>query len=135
MRNSEYCSLLILLLVYGAASLVHFGHNAEFIRDYPGLPTSWTRGGVYLAWVGMTAVGVCGWWALSRGYQLAGSLVLAVYALLGLDSLGHYVVAPFSAHTPAMNMTILVEVATGALVLVQAVKLIIGRVRSALTKD
>ena len=36
MRNSEYRSLLILLLVYGAASLVHFGHNAEFIRDYPG---------------------------------------------------------------------------------------------------
>lgn len=129
--NSEHRNLLVLLLAYGAASLVHFIHNAEFIRDYPGLPSSWTRGGVYLAWLGMTAVGVCGWQLLARGYRVAGSLVLVVYALLGLYSLGHYLVAPFSAHTLAMNATILVEVAAAALVLVQAVKLIVERVRSA----
>lgn len=135
MRDSAHRNLLVSLLVYGAASLVHFIHNAEFIAHYPGLPRSWMPEGVYLAWLGMTAVGVCGWRMLSRGYPVAGSLVLAAYALLGLDSLGHYFVAPFSAHTPAMNVTILVEVAAGALVLVLAVKLIVARMRSTLARD
>lgn len=58
-------SLAVLLVVYGAASLVHFIHNAEFLRDYPGLPQTWTRAGVYGVWLAMTAVGVAG----SRGRQ------------------------------------------------------------------
>ena len=135
MRDTAHRNLLVSLLVYGAASLMHFIHNAEFIAHYPGLPTSWTREGVYLAWLGMTAVGVCGWWVLSRGYQIAGLLVLVVYALLGLDSLGHYVVAPFSAHTLTMNVTILLEVSAGAVVLALAVKVIVARVRSTLVRD
>jgi hypothetical protein len=127
--------LLVLLLVYVAASLVHFIHNAEFISDYPGLPPSWTRGGVYLAWLGLTAVGMGGWWLVSRGYEAAGLLALLGYTLLGLDSLGHYLVAPFSAHTPTMNLTILGEVVAAALVLVQIVKLIFERLRSALVGE
>jgi hypothetical protein len=50
-------------------------------------------------------------------------------AALGLDSLGHYVVAPVSKHSLAMNSTILVEVATAALVLVEVARLIAGRLR------
>ncbi len=40
--------LFLLLAVYAVASLVHFVHNAEFLGDYPGLPASWSSGGVYL---------------------------------------------------------------------------------------
>ncbi|MEM1251958.1 MAG: hypothetical protein AAGI69_05955 [Cyanobacteria bacterium P01_H01_bin.21] len=109
--------LPILLLVYMTASLIHFVHNAEFLAEYPNLPTAWTRSGVYLAWIGMTVVGLAGWTLLSLGYRLFGLLLLAVYAGLGLDSLGHYVVAPFSAHTEIMNSTILLEVIAAALVL------------------
>jgi hypothetical protein len=129
MGSVERRSLLVLLLVYGIASLVHFIHNAELIRNYPGLPTSWSRSGVYLAWLGMTAVGVCGWWLLARGYEFVGLLALAGYALLGLDSLGHYVVAPFSAHTPTMNVTILMEVAAATIVLGHTSKLMVERMR------
>ena len=43
--------LAALLLLYAAASLVHCAHDAEFVRDYPNLPASWTRAGVYGAWV------------------------------------------------------------------------------------
>jgi hypothetical protein len=118
----KHRTLFVMLIVYAAASLVHFIHNAEHLRHYPGLPQSWTRAGVYVAWLAMTAVGACGWGLLSRNHRLAGSLVLAVYALLGLDSLGHYLLAPFSAHTLAMNATILAEVGAAALVLVQAVR-------------
>jgi len=52
----------------------------------------------------MTIIGVGGWILKSRGYQLAGLLLLAVYAALGLDSLAHYVVAPLSDHTAVMNL-------------------------------
>ncbi len=57
-----------------------------------------------------------------RGFPRMGLLLLGVYALLGLDSLGHYIVASFSEHTLAMNLTILLEVTAAALVLVEVVR-------------
>lgn len=116
-RQATNRRLFLLLGVYAAASLIHFIHNAEFLRDYPGLPDSWTRGGVYLAWLGMTAVGGIGMWLVHRGRAVAGLMLLATYAALGLDSLGHYVVAPLSAHSAVMNTTILLEVGAAGLVL------------------
>jgi hypothetical protein len=116
--------LLVLLLIYGVASLVHFVHNAEFLADYPNLPTSWSRSAVYLAWLGMTAVGLCGWVVFLRGFTLTGLLLLAAYAALGLDSLGHYMVAPISAHTVAMNATIVFEVTAAAVLLAQVLRLL-----------
>ena len=123
-------TLPILLLVYVAASLIHFIHNAEFLADYPNLPTSWTRSGVYLAWIVMTLVGAAGWTLVSRGYQLTGLLFLSVYAILGLDSLGHYVLAPLSNHTVVMNSTILLEVTAAALVLIEVLRQILQQVLS-----
>jgi hypothetical protein len=114
--------LLALLLTYCAASLIHFIHNAEFLLQYPGLPDSWSRIGVYSAWVGMTAIGGLGSILYFRGHRRLGLAGLAVYAALGLDSLGHYVLAPFSAHTTAMNSTILMEVGAAALVLCEVVR-------------
>jgi hypothetical protein len=115
-------TLLFLLLFYGAASLVHFIHNAEFIADYPNLPASWTRFGVYRAWIALTIIGLTGWFFLARGHRLTGLLVLAAYAMLGLSSLGHYVLAPLSEHSLAMNVTILFEVTAAALVLVEVLR-------------
>ena len=115
-------TLLVLLLVYGLASLVHFIHNAEFIRDYPGMPETWTRSGVYVVWLGITAVGISGWFLIASGYRLAGLGLLAVYALFGLDSLGHYLLAPIGAHTAGMNGTILLEVGAAGLVLVEVAR-------------
>ena len=121
-------ALPFLLLIYGIASLVHFIHNAEFLRDYPGLPATWTRAGVYGAWIGVTAVGIAGW-LLARGrYPVAGLLLVCVYAALGMDSLGHYVVAPMGAHSTMMNVTILLEVSAAAAVLIVATMLIAGHV-------
>lgn len=80
-----------LLVAYGAASLVHFIHNAEFLGDYPGLPATWTRAG----------------------------------------SLGHYVVAPMSSHSTAMNATILLEVAAAGLLLAEVFLLVARRLRPA----
>lgn len=122
MNRHSQPTLLVLLLLYGAASCVHFVHNAEFIAEYPNLPASWTRADVYLAWMALTSVGFAGWLLMSRGYRRTGLLALAGYAALGLDSLGHYVLAPLSQHSLAMNLTILVEVTAAALVLIEVAR-------------
>lgn len=114
--------LFVLIGGYAVASLVHFIHNAEFLPAYPGLPESWTRAGIYLAWMGMTAIGALGALLVYRRREWAGLLTLAVYAMLGLDSLGHYAVAPLSAHSAMMNTTILLEVGAAGLVLLEVAR-------------
>jgi hypothetical protein len=118
--------LFLLLALYAVASFVHFVHNAEFLADYPGLPASWSRGGVYLAWIGMSALGGVGALAVYRGRELVGLMLLAAYAALGMDSLGHYIVAPVSAHSLMMNATILLEVGAAALVLLEVTRRMFG---------
>ena len=127
MKKSKQKTLFALGLIYGVASLIHFIHNAEFLADYPGLPSSWSRSGVYLTWVGMTLVGGVGWLVMRRGYERAGLVIVAVYAILGMDSLAHYVVAPFSDHSLAMNMTIFLEVLAAGLLLMQTSRLFVLR--------
>lgn len=120
--GTEQRVLRTLLMILGVASLVHFTHNAEFLADYPNLPEAWLPVHVYLAWIGMTLVGITGWVLLSRGHALTGLAVLVLYAALGLDSLGHYVLAPISAHTAAMNATILAEVVAAGCVLFEVAR-------------
>lgn len=121
--------LLALLAIYAGASLLHFIHNAEYLADYPGLPPSWTRFGVYAAWLGLTAVGLVGVLLLWRRWLLTGLAVVAVYASLGLDSLGHYVVAPLAAHATGMNLSILAEVGAAAAVLLETLRQLVGHCR------
>jgi hypothetical protein len=105
------------LLAYGAATLIHFAHNAEFLADYPNMPSWLSRSGVYGAWLGQTALGVCGYWLLRRGYRLVALCLIAAYAALGFDGLVHYRVAPFGRHTVAMHVTIWLEAAAAGVLL------------------
>lgn len=102
--------LLIVLLAYAVASFLHHAHNAEHLAQYPGMPAWLTRSGVYLFWLGATAIGVLGYWLRNR-------VLLAAYGLYGVGVLAHYVVAPLSAHTAAMHLTIGLEAAAGAVLL------------------
>jgi hypothetical protein len=113
-------ALLLSVLLYCAASLLHFVHNGLYLRDYPNLPTSLTASDVYLAWLGVTAVGAAGYGLYLRGLRIAGLCVLAVYAVLGFAGLDHYMVAPVAAHSIAMNATIVFEV-LAAIVLLSVV--------------
>ncbi len=128
-RSATDVSLLTALLAfYVAASLIHFIHNAAYLPSYPGLPMSWTRLGVYTAWALLTCVGVCGWMLIRSGWVISGLLLIAVHAACGLDSLGHYIVAPFSAHTFGMHATILLEVSAAALVMLECMRLLLKTV-------
>jgi hypothetical protein len=122
--------LLVLCLAYAAASLIHFAHNAEFLADYPNMPDWLSRATVYAAWLGLTAVGVTGYMLVHRGFQLIGLLVIALYAALGFDSLSHYVIAPFSAHTGMMHFTIWLDVATAVVLLAVTARLAAERMRA-----
>lgn len=100
-----------------AATLLHHIHNAEFLRDYPNLPPSLTRGGVYAAWLAEAAIAVAGLLLLKFNYTRLALAALGLYALFAFGGLAHYYAAPLSAHTLAMNVTIWLEAVTAALLL------------------
>ena len=126
-RPPERAWLGGLLLLYLAASLLHFVHNAEYLADYPNLPAWLDRADVYLAWLGLAAIGAAGWALYRFGWRLAGLLLIGVYAGFGFDGLLHYTRAPFAAHTQAMNFTIWFEVAAAALLLLGVLTLVARR--------
>ncbi|WP_411879933.1 hypothetical protein [Polaromonas sp. YR568] len=109
--------LLALTATYFLASLGHFSHNAEFICQYPNLPAWLTRAQVYAVWAAITSVGVTGLLLMHKRYVATGLLLVAVYAALGFDGLGHYALAPIELHPLMANVTILSEVFAAALLL------------------
>lgn len=113
--------LVALMALYCGASFIHFGHNAQFLADYPNLPAWFTPGQIYLAWLAITAVGALGLVLLHAGWRRAGLTAIAAYALLGFAGLDHYWAAPMARHSFAMNATILFEVACAALLLASVI--------------
>jgi hypothetical protein len=110
--------LPVLMIVYGAASLLHFLHNAVYIQDYPNLPKWITPFGVYASWCAIAAIGALGYWLYRKVSHALGLLVIAIYALLGFGGLDHYVVAPMAAHSFVMNATIIAEVSAASALLI-----------------
>jgi hypothetical protein len=117
------------LLLYLAASLLHFTHNAEHVRAYPNLPAWISRDSVYLVWLGITAVGTAGYLLYLRRGSTAGLVLMILYALAGPEGLLHYTRAPISAHTAAMNVTILFEAVMGLVLFVVLVLAAIAHLR------
>lgn len=116
-RLRSFNRLLGLASAYCVASFAHFVHNAEFLSQYPNMPLWLSRSKVYAAWLAITAVGVTGLVLARSRFVLGGLLLVATYAAFGFDGLGHYALAPVSAHTAAMNLTIWLEVAAAAVLL------------------
>ena len=110
--------LLTFMLVYGTASLTHFVHNAAFLDLYPNMPTWLTPYGVLGSWLVIAGIGVIGYWLFRKGLTVIGLGLIALYAALGFGGLDHYVIAPVSAHSVAMNATIAIEVITASMLLV-----------------
>lgn len=121
--------LLLALMVYCAASLLHYAHNAAFVDEYPNLPASLSSAKILWAWLGVTSIGLAGYLLVWRGYQIAGFSVIAIYAVIGFDGLAHYGLAPISAHSGMMNFTIWLEVATAALLLAVVAARMVKRLR------
>lgn len=105
------------LILYAAASLLHFVHNAEFLPQYPNLPASWSRADVYVTWCCVTTPGIVGYLLHLRGNRSLGLGFLTLYAVLGFGGLLHYTRAPLAHHSSMMNVTIWTEVVAAAVVL------------------
>jgi len=116
--------LLALMVAYFLTSLGHFSHNAEFICEYPNLPAWLTRTQVYAVWAAITSVGVTGLLLMRKKFMATGLLLIAVYAAMGFDGLGHYALAPIELHPWLANVTILSEVVAAALLLPVALGLL-----------
>ena len=86
------------------------------------MPGWLSRPKVYGAWLAITAIGALGLAVARSRYAVAGFMLVAVYAALGFDGLGHYALAPISSHTLAMNLTIWIEVAAAAALLAFALR-------------
>ena len=123
-----------LLVLYAAASLLHFAHNAEYLAQYPNLPASWSRGDVYLAWCCLTILGVVGYLLYVRGNRTVGLTLLTLYAVLGFGGLLHYTRAPLTHHSSMMNLTIWIEVAA-AVSLLANVALVAGHKSAPMPSD
>jgi hypothetical protein len=119
----------VLVAAYFITSLGHFAHNAEYLCEYPNLPAWLTRAKVYAAWLAITSVGLVGLVLMKNKLVAVGLLLVAIYAALGFDGLGHYAVAPMAHHTLGANITILSEVAAAALLLPATVYLLLCRLR------
>jgi hypothetical protein len=114
-------ALLTVILLYGALSLAHFLHNAVYLQLYPNMPAWLTPVGVLASWLVIAAIGALGYWLFRRGLKAIGLVTIAIYAALGFGGLDHYAIAPVSAHSLAMNATIVGEViAASALLVVTA---------------
>jgi hypothetical protein len=116
LRNDRRLSLI--MVVYGVTSLMHFAHNAVYLREYPRMPPWLTASGVWAAFVALTAIGVLGYCVYRFRSRTVGVLLIAAYAVLGFGGLDHYVVAPVAAHSIVMNLTIAMEAAAAAALLV-----------------
>jgi hypothetical protein len=130
-RAAHATALLPFMFAYGAASLLHFAHNAFFVAQYPNLPRWLSPLGIGAAWLGVTAVGLAGYLLLRRNLPAAGLAFVALYAALGFAGLDHYALAPIAAHTPVMNLTIWLEVAAAAVLLLGVACRILARSRLA----
>ena len=118
--------LWVLVVLYFIASLAHFTHNAEYIALYPGLPAWLTAQKVYLAWLGVTSIGLGALALLRFGLAVPAAILLGIYGAFGLDGLAHYTLDLCSRHTVWANITIWSEASTGLLLLLVS-SLIVGR--------
>ena len=130
-RRGDSRVILLAWVAYTLASLLHYAHNAALLEAYPNLPPWLTRPQVYIAWMALAVVGTIGFRLTKSRHHWVGLAVLAVYGMLGFGGLAHYLVAPVSAHTAAMNATILLESTAAALLLIA----ILRTVRTAVNRS
>jgi hypothetical protein len=116
--------LLWPLVLHTVASFWHFAHNATYVDAYPNLPASLSAGRIWLAWAALASLGVAGCCLLRLGRSWLGLSLIGMYGLLGFDGLAHYALAPLSAHTLTMNLTIWGEAVAAAILVIATVRCI-----------
>ncbi len=104
--------LIVIVLCNVLSTAIHYWDNYVHFDAYP-VPPWITPDRVWLAWVSLTMAGLIGLWLYGRQNYWLAYACLAVYALTGASTLGHYFYAPFSYFSAAMNAMILSDGVVG----------------------
>lgn len=107
---NEHANRLLVLRAILAASVVstalHYTHNYLYVEHYPQsdlASNATTQLGILIVWPLLTGVGVLGYWLYGRRSYAFAHRCLALYSLLGIITLGHFVDG--SPHIPAFWYT------------------------------
>jgi hypothetical protein len=123
MRHPPSVSL-VRWVVFGtiAVTLFHFTDNAVNVDTYPqaGWQPDWFEAVVVVAWFAYTAVGVAGYRLYREGRFGAAHACLLVYGYLVASSLGHFLYGSPDELTTRGLISVLVDVAAGAVVIALA---------------
>lgn len=126
--SGEQPSHLTLLRAIIAAAIVstaiHYTHNFFAVHSYPGphgaLDTI-TRVLIVISWPVLTAIGLIGYRRYREGRSEQAQLALAIYAVTGIVTLGHFLFG--SPHIPALfYATLFTDTLTGLAVLYFALR-------------
>ena len=116
-------ALFVLISLNVIASVCHYVHYFVYFRAYPNEPDWLSPPRVDLVWFLITIVGVTGYLLFKRHRYLWSFPLLYLYGVLGLGSLGHYLLAPMAAHSFGMNLLIWSEAIAAAVLLVYVLRL------------
>ena len=105
------------------ASVFHYAHYFVYFRTYPNELDWLSPPRVDLVWFLITAVGVVGYLLFKRHRYLWSFPLLYLYAILGLGSLGHYLLAPMAAHSIGTNLLIWSEATVAGILLLYVIRL------------
>jgi hypothetical protein len=84
------------------STAIHYTHNFVEVRHYPGPGGSFytvIRVLIVVAWPALTAIGLIGYRRYKEGRLREAQVCLAVYALTGLATFGHFIYG--NPHIPA----------------------------------
>lgn len=112
-------ALLGWILAFSVVSTAaHFTHNFVEVDQYPDELVSGEviRAAILVSWPLLTAVGLLGYALYARGRYLPAHVCLAVYSLLGISTLGHFLDGPPDI-APLWFATIFTDALAGAAIL------------------
>lgn len=115
-------TLLVLLGIAVAVSVVHYTDNVVNYADYPQAEDGTvgalvTRGVVLVGWFVFTAFGMLGLWLFVRGRTVPAAACLTAYAVSGLIGIGHYSVEGATDMVWWRQTHVVVDIICGVLVL------------------
>lgn len=115
-------TLLVLLAIAIAVSVVHYTDNYVNYADYPQAEDGTvgalvTRGVVLVSWFVFTAFGIAGLWLFVRGRITPAAACLTAYSVSGLIGVGHYTVDGATDMVWWRQAHVVVDIVCGVLVL------------------
>ncbi|MGB8697955.1 MAG: hypothetical protein WCD18_00935 [Thermosynechococcaceae cyanobacterium] len=105
--------LLSILLLNLVSTGIHYWDNYVGFDHYP-MPAWITPNGVWISWLVLTVFGCVGYWLYRQQKFWLAYACLAIYAIAGVSTPGHYVYAPLNHFSLKMNVMILSDGLVGA---------------------